>query len=225
VIRPRVKLGSLGIPSTNQPAGPATPSSRPYGGISGGERLAVRRQKLLDAGLELFGTRGIAATSIGDVCDEAGLTKRYFYESFATIDELAVAVFDQVTGRLAEQIVPAIIAGGGRDPRPALTAHSAAVLGDPRIVRLLVVESRTAALAERRARFARRAVELWFGFTSGPDEVVDPVLRLRAYGYAGAIAEVWLASVQGELDLTAEQVIDELVDLFHRISGIAPEGA
>lgn len=180
--------------------------------------MAVRRQKLLDAGLELFGTRGIAATGIGDVCDGAALTKRYFYESFATIDELAVAVFDQVTGRLAEQIIPAIIAGGGRDPRPALTAHSSALLSDPRVVRLLVIESRTAALAERRAGFARRAVELWFAFTTGPDEVVDDVLRLRAYAYAGAMAEVGLASVQGEFDLTAEQVIDELVDLFHRIS-------
>jgi AcrR family transcriptional regulator len=173
----------------------------------------------------LFGTRGIAATSIGDVCAQAGLTKRYFYESFATIDELAVAVFDQVTGRLAEQIVPAIIAGGGRDPRPALTAHANALLGDPRVVRLLAVESRTAALAERGAGFARRAVELWFAFTIGPDEEVDPALRLRAYAYAGAIAEVGLASVQGELNLTAEQVIDELVDLFHRVSGIAPEEA
>jgi AcrR family transcriptional regulator len=199
-------------------------ASRPYGGVSGGERLAVRRQKLLDAGLELFGTRGIAATSIGDVCELAGLTKRYFYESFATIDELAVAVFDQVTGRLAEQIVPAIIAGGGRDPRPALIAHANALLGDPRVVRLLVVEGRTAALAERRAGFARRAVDLWFAYTTGHDEAVDPVLRLRAYAYAGAIAEVGLASVQGELDLTAEEVIDELVGLFHRISGIVPDG-
>jgi AcrR family transcriptional regulator len=178
----------------------------------------VRRQKLLDAGLELFGTRGIAATSIGDLCDEAGLTKRYFYESFATIEELAVAVFDQVTGRIAEQVAPAIVAGGGRDPRPALTAHATALLGDPRVVRLLAIEGRTPALAERRAGFARRAVDLWFASTTGRDEVVDPVLRLRAYAFAGALSEVGLASVGGELDLTAEQVIDELVGLFHRIA-------
>jgi hypothetical protein len=104
-----------------------------------------------------------------------------------------------------------------------LTAHANAVLSDRRVVRLLVIEGRTAALAERRAGFARRAVELWFTFTAGQDEVIDPVLRLRAYAYAGAIAEVWLASVQGELELTAEEVIDELVDLFHRIANIAPE--
>jgi AcrR family transcriptional regulator len=213
----------VGIPAKNQPTGSSTPSVRQYGGVSAGERLAVRRQKLLDAGLELFGTRGIAATSIGDICDQAGLTKRYFYESFQTLDELAVAVFDQVTGRLAEQIVPAIIAGGGRDPRPALTAHATALLADPRIIRLLAIEGRTPALAARHAGFARRAVGLWFANTVGPDGAVDRVLRLRAYAYAGAIAEVGLASINGELDLTAEEIIDELVGLFHRIAEIPPD--
>jgi AcrR family transcriptional regulator len=210
------------MPAADQPTGP---SSRPYGGVSAGDRLAARQQKLLDAGLQLFGTRGIATTGIGDICEQAGLTKRYFYESFQTIDELAVAVFDQVTQRLAAQIIPAIIAGGGRDPRPALTAHATAVLGDPRIVRLLAIEGRTPPLAQRHAGFARRAVDLWFTNTAGPDGAVDPRLRLRAYAYAGAIAEVGLASVNGELELTPEEVIDELVELFHRIADILPDGA
>jgi AcrR family transcriptional regulator len=213
----------VSISTTNQPTDDAVPGSRPYGGVPADERVAVRRQKLLDAGLELFGTRGIAATTIGDVCESAGLTKRYFYESFQTIDELAVAVFDQVTGRLAEQIMPAIIAGGGRDPRPALAAHANAVLGDPRILRLLAVEGRSAVLAERQAGFARRAVELWFGLTTRGGEVVDPSVRLRAYAFAGAIAEVGLASIRGELELTPDEIVDELVELFHRIAGPAVE--
>jgi AcrR family transcriptional regulator len=202
---------------------PSTPGSRPYGGVPAEQRVARRRQKLLDAGLELFGTRGIAATTIGDVCESAGLTKRYFYESFQTTDELAVAVFDQVTGRLAEQIMPAISAGGGRDPRPALSAHANAVMADPRILRLLAVEGRSAALAERQAGFARRAVELWFGLTTRADEAIDPAVRLRAYAFAGAIAEVGLASIRGELELAPEEIVDELVDLFHRIAGTAIE--
>src|SRR5947209_20090513 len=93
---------------------------RPYGGVSADDRRAERRRRLLDAGLELFGTKGIAATTIADVCEQAGLTKRYFYESFATIDELAGAVFGDVTARLAERVAAAIAAGGGVDPRPAL---------------------------------------------------------------------------------------------------------
>ncbi len=58
----------------------------------------------------MFGTQGIAATTIADVCAEAGLTKRYFYESFATIHDLAQAVFSDVTAGLAEQVQPAVVA-------------------------------------------------------------------------------------------------------------------
>lgn len=189
---------------------------RPYGGVSADDRRAERRQRLLDAGLELFGTQGIAATTIADVCEEAGLTKRYFYESFATIDDLAGAVFGNVTDRLVEQVEPAVAAGAGIDPRPALTVYLGAVLGDPRLARLLGVESRTPALADRQAAFGSRAVTVWF--TSAPGADHDPAMRLRAHAFAGAIDEVTLAWTSGELDLSVEEVIDELVDIFHRIT-------
>ena len=190
-------------------------SRRPYGGVSADDRLAERRRRLLDAGLELIGTQGIAATTIADVCEQAGLTKRYFYESFATIAELAGAVFGDVTERLVKQVAPAIAAGGGVDPRPALTIYLGAVLGDPRLARLLGAESRTPALAERQAAFGSRAVALWFSSAPGAD---TPAQRLRAYAFAGALAEVALARTNGELDLSVDQVIDELVDVFHRIN-------
>src|SRR6202165_1382300 len=122
---------------------------RPYGRVSAEDRSAERRRRLLDAGLELFGTKGIAATTIADICDEAGLTKRYFYESFATIDDLAGAVFADITDRLVEQVAPAIAAGAGVDPRPPLSVYLGAVLGDPRFARFLGAESRTPALAGR----------------------------------------------------------------------------
>jgi AcrR family transcriptional regulator len=189
-------------------------TARPYGGVSAEDRVAERRRRLLDAGLELFGTKGIAATTIADVCEHAGLTKRYFYESFASIDELAGAVFGEVTARLVEQVAPAIAAGDGVDPRPALTVYLGAVLGDPRLARLLAVESRTPALAARQAAFGSRAVELWFATAPGAD---DPGLRLRAYAFAGALDGVALAWTEGELELTVDQVINELVDVFHRI--------
>jgi AcrR family transcriptional regulator len=191
------------------------PAARPYGGVSAEGRLAERQRRLLDAGLELFGTKGIAATTIADVCERAALTKRYFYESFASIGELAVAVFGEVTARLAEQVAPAIAAGGGVDPRPALTVYLRAVLGDPRLARLLAIESRTPALAERQAAFGNRAVELWFATAPGAD---DAGLRLRAYAFAGALDGVALAWTEGQLELTVDRVVDELVDVFHRIT-------
>ncbi|MDT4915325.1 MAG: hypothetical protein QOH89_25 [Pseudonocardiales bacterium] len=189
-------------------------SARVYGGVSADERRAQRRQRLVDAGLELFGTRGVAAVGIGDICAEAGLIKRYFYENFSSIDDLAVAVFEQITDSLVEQVLPAIVAGGGTDPRPALTAYVNGALADARVARLLAVEGRTGALARHGDGFATRAVELWIGYTPAVKGQDEAKLRVRAYAFAGALTQVIFAWHDGALDLTTEQTIDELVDIF-----------
>ena len=47
-------------------------------------------------------------------------------------------------------------------------------------------------------------------------------LRLKAYGFIGAALQIGTAWLGGELSLTIDEVIDELVNLFYRISGVAP---
>jgi AcrR family transcriptional regulator len=196
---------------------------RPYRGVSATDRRDQRRQRLIDAGLQLFGTRGVAAVGIVDVCAEAGLTKRYFYENFASIDTLADAVFEHVTGNLVAVVAPAIEAGAGRDPRPALTVYTRALLSDPRVVRLLAVESQSGPLKKYRDEFPTRAVELWFAFAAGESALPPPKeLRLKAYGFIGAALQIGVAWLDDQLPLTMDEVIDQLVDMFFRISGIAP---
>src|ERR1700727_1985809 len=197
--------------------------SRPYGGVSATDRRHQRRQRLIDAGLQFFGTRGIAAVGIVDVCAEAGLTKRYFYENFASIDALAEAVFEHVTSNLVAMVAPAIEIGAGRDPRPALTAYTRALLSDPRVVRLLAVESQAGPLRKYRDEFPTRAVELWFAFAAADDASPPPTeRRIKAYAFIGAALQIGIAWLDGQLPLTMDEVIDQLVDLFYRISGIAP---
>src|SRR3954452_16606400 len=74
--------------------------ARSYGGVSASDRVAARRERLLDAALELYGTRGYVATGIKDILREAGLTDRYFYESFNDSRELFAAAFDRATTEL-----------------------------------------------------------------------------------------------------------------------------
>ena len=208
---------------TNTSSSPVAAVPRPYRGVSATDRRHQRRQRLIDAGLELFGTRGIAAVGIVDVCAEAGLTKRYFYENFASIDALAEAVFEHVTGDLVAIVVPAIEIGAGRDPRPALTVYIRALLSDPRVVRLLAVESQTGPLKKYRDGFPTRAVELWFAFAASDEDMPPPQdMRLKAYGFVGAAQQIGMAWLDGHLPLTIDEVIDQLVDMFYRISGIAP---
>ena len=72
-------------------------SARTYGGLSEAERVVERRERLLDAGLEVFGTVGIRGATVRALCKAAGLTERYFYESFADTDTLFCAVYEKQT--------------------------------------------------------------------------------------------------------------------------------
>jgi AcrR family transcriptional regulator len=76
----------------------ASSITRPYRGIAADERIATRREALMRAGLQVFDTEGWDALSARRVCEVAGLTRRYFYESFASLDELVAAIYVRITG-------------------------------------------------------------------------------------------------------------------------------
>lgn len=80
---------------------------RVYGGKAAEARSVERRERLVAAGIELFGTQGYAATTVRHVCTEAGLTERYFYESFENREELFTAVATQCVTGLVEALVVA----------------------------------------------------------------------------------------------------------------------
>lgn len=193
---------------------------RTYRGVPADQRRADRRERLVAAGLELFGTRGIAATRVDDVCAAAGLTKRYFYESFDSLDDLVQAVVESVLADLTERMVPLIEADGWRNPRPALTLFIETLLEDPRLVRLLVVETQTGVLASRRQEFIDRAVDLWLTSDPSRDRSPEflPYQRLLAHAMAGASGEVAIGWLNGRIDLPAEEIVDQLVRIFERIT-------
>ncbi|MBA4369095.1 MAG: hypothetical protein C0403_15815, partial [Desulfobacterium sp.] len=64
-----------------------------YGGIDAATRKNTRREQLIEAGLEAFGTIGFSRSKITDICRIAGLTERYFYESFQSKKDLLAAVY------------------------------------------------------------------------------------------------------------------------------------
>src|ERR1700760_1177054 len=60
---------------------------RPYGGVEASERLALRRRRLLEAGLELLGgSDNHPELTVRALCAEAGVSARYFYEGFTDKD-------------------------------------------------------------------------------------------------------------------------------------------
>lgn len=75
--------------------------ARTYLGNNLKERKEKRRKALIEAGLELFGTKGYRSCSVKMVCDRAKLTERYFYESFANREALLVGLLETLIEDIA----------------------------------------------------------------------------------------------------------------------------
>ena len=90
-----------------------TPASekRRYSGQSFEDRQSERRARLVRAALDVAGRFGLEGTSIAAICAEAGLTARYFYESFPNRDAIFVEAYrlaqDELRADIAEHIDPA----------------------------------------------------------------------------------------------------------------------
>jgi AcrR family transcriptional regulator len=98
------------MPASRKPtASPMRPADagaggRAYGGLGPAERVAARRERFIEAGTELFGDAGFRGATVRGVCAAAGLTDRYFYESFPSLEALLAEVYRTLTGAFAQRL-------------------------------------------------------------------------------------------------------------------------
>jgi AcrR family transcriptional regulator len=205
---------------------------RSYNGVSATERIAERRERLLAAGLELFGTRGFANTGVKDICRQAGLTDRYFYESFRDSTDLFVAVFDRVAGEIFKLVMRAV-GSAAPDPesqvRAAIETYVTELAADPRKGRLLFIEpaaAGTTAGSHARASLRQFAAAVsMVGSAHLPPDLPDHALTMGGLSVVGAIEKVMTEWHDGQLNATVEQVREFLVGLFLMVGagfGIVP---
>ncbi|WP_205698709.1 TetR/AcrR family transcriptional regulator [Conexibacter sp. SYSU D00693] len=203
-------------------------SARAYGGVSAAERVAQRRERLLDAALELYGTHGFLTTGVKDVCREAGVTDRYFYESFRDSAELFTAAFDRETAELL-RIVAEAVGQADADPesqvRAAIGSFVRAMADDPRRARLVFVEAPTAGGdAERHVQATLRRFTQLVAATARPhvaDQVPDRLVELGAVAVVGAIDRVLAEWQDGTVHASLDEVVEFLVALFHAVGATA----
>ena len=200
-----------------------TASARPYGGVDAADRLAARRARLLEAGLDLLGADrpDAAELTVRGICRQAGVTARYFYESFADKDEFVAAVFDWVIADLATTTQAAVAAVPPDEQTRAGMANVVRTIGgDPRVGRLLF----SAQLAN--AVLIRKRLESSALFAMLSGQHVENVLQVPAndrikaaahfvVGGVGQTIGAWLA---GEVRLDADQLVDQLASLLDELS-------
>lgn len=130
---------------TADEAGPDTRKKRSFRGVSAEERQAERRRAFLEAGRELFGTHGFYNTRVRELCAQAHLTERYFYESFRNTEELFAEVYRRAVQDMQQQILQAILGQGHQGSKALIRAGLEAFLrfvrDDPRVARILFIEA------------------------------------------------------------------------------------
>ena len=186
---------------------------RSYRGVSAGERTAARRAGLLEAALDLLGGDPPGPSTMTAICERAGLTERYFYESFRSRDELLVTLLDQVAGEVLAATVSVLDEPGSTEVlvRRGLEALLDVLGGDPRKGRFALVASlEVPVLRERRAQLLADFEQLLAERTRrlyGERAWVAPDDRIEALLFVGGLAELIAAWLAGGVPATREQVV------------------
>lgn len=196
-----------------------SPSVRPYRGVDAAERLAERRGRLLNAGLDLLGSDqpDMAALTVRGVCRRAGLASRYFYESFADKDEFVSGVLDWAIGDLAATTQAAVAAvPADEQTRAGIANLVRTISSDARVGRLLF----STQLADPVIVRKRAESSALFAVLSGQHAV--SVLRAPAndrmkagahfaVGGVGQTISAWLAQ---DVRMEQEQFVELLASLL-----------
>jgi AcrR family transcriptional regulator len=198
---------------------------RSYGGKTGDERAAEQRQRLVAATITVVAEQGAGRATMTAICATAGLTERYFYESFASVDEALVAALDDVAEEIASLVVSTLQATeGSAETRvhALMVAFFDLVDRSPATARMAVVESTgTPALRARRLELLGSFAELVAEEAVGLyDRDAWPAERARIHGlvYVAGLAELVGAWLAGEVVAAREELIEAAGVLFEAVS-------
>ncbi|HYR24598.1 MAG TPA: TetR/AcrR family transcriptional regulator [Aquabacterium sp.] len=181
----------MGVPSSDS----VSPPRRCYGGVPPEERQRLRRAKLVEGAIEVFGTKGFHGATVREVCVAAHLTERYFYESFKTLPELFLAAYSE----LRDQLMALTLAAMEKLPRstdplemwtPALRVFLGFIRDDPRRGRIMLIDSLTvngevSALSGATARDYSALLKTQLPRLLPPETLDEVSLNLLADGMIG----------------------------------------
>lgn len=178
-----------------------------WSGVPLESRHALRRDNLVAACVQLLGGAGGPALTVRAVCRHAGLTERYFYESFADREHFVRAVYDDVCTRAMATLTSA------QTPREAVEQFVELMVDDPVRGRvLLLAPAVEPALTRSGAEWMPNFIELLQRKLS---RIVDPVLqKLVATSLIGALTGLFTAYLNGRLGATRKQFIDYCVNML-----------
>lgn len=195
-----------------------------YKGIPAEERQEIRRGQLLSAGLEIIGSEGLAAATVRSICSEAGLTSRFFYESFANIEELAAALFDDIFDRSTAAVFAAVETAP-RDHamrnRIAIETFVRELTDDRRIARLMFIETLgSELLTQRRLSMVRLTADALVQSkpTRRPTAKTASYRQVAATVMVGGLVELLISWMHGEIDAELDHIVEDYIQVVLLVS-------
>ncbi len=193
---------------------------RTYRGVSADVRREQRRAALLEAALDLLGSDHADLTVRG-VCAQARLTQRYFYESFTHLDDLQIALLNQIAEAIAFEAASALADRAPADLddacRTAFEGAYSVLETDPRKARaLLQVASGTTGATEARRRIVLSYSEQMASFfgTEYGDAVDAPRGRVALLYAVGGALEATHAVLTGDVAMSAADLSEMVGSLL-----------
>jgi AcrR family transcriptional regulator len=195
---------------------------RPYRGVEAADRLADRRSRLLEAGLDILGSRSDPSElTVRGICKQAGVTARYFYESFTDKDGLVAAVYDWVIADIAGSTQAAVAAAppGGQN-RAAMANIVRAIGEDPRIGRLLFNSELANSVLVRKRKEAGGLLTTLYGRDVGTALGVQESAHSKATAHfaVAGVAQTFSAWLDGDIALEAGQLVDQLAAILDELT-------
>ncbi|ORM38136.1 hypothetical protein BFL43_01050 [Williamsia sp. 1135] len=192
---------------------------RPYRGVAAQTRRDRRREQLLQSCLDLVAESGATAITVDSISARAGLSKRYFYESFRDRDAILVEAIDGVLRPLGTALVEQLPPDLPTDQRIGHVASSLvkALTADPRAAYLYTSASGNTTLEARRRLIVDELTPLLMTEVLGtdPDSPRDRASTILMVAGTTELLDRWL---RGTLEFTEHEFIDVLTGLGQKIA-------
>ncbi|MDG9948254.1 TetR/AcrR family transcriptional regulator [Acinetobacter ursingii] len=202
--------------SNTRPKPTKVNKERQFKGLSLTERKHARREKLIEAGIETYGTQGFFSVTVKDVCNEAKLTERYFYESFKKSEDLFQTIFLKLIETLQQNVMQSVMQAAP-DPAKMIDAGLGALLrtlkDDPRLARIIYIDAmlvqelhNQATIQETMLRFDRM-IQAFVMLMMPNLQRSEQEVSLIATGLNGYVTQIAIRWVMGGFKQSQEDIL------------------
>lgn len=171
----------------------------------------------METGLDCLRSGGLSGISVRTVCATAKLTPRYFYESFANLDELLVAMVDHV----GDAVLAAGLAAFEPDmeiserSRRGVAAVYSVIAADSRFASVLLASSANELMHRRQQERFLDYTELLLDLLYAAEGDIDrDRLRPLSLFLVGGTVELISAKVSGLLAISDADLVERCSDMF-----------